>query len=412
MEIHVVQPGESLYRIAQHYGVPLAAVLRQNELRDPNRLTPGECILVPVGGRQYTVRRGDTLASIAEAQGTTVRQLWRDNPFLMGQDRVSPGQTLYLAESGAYPRKIVLGGVRQGTDARMLRRVLPQLDYLAVASFGFDRTGRIPGIHAEIPVRLARRYGVRPVFVLTMQDENGRFSGERARQVLRDPAARANLIRSAAQNAAAGEWAGIMLDFEYLMPEDRDAFSDFVRALKAQLASEKLVLLLALPPKTCRGQTGLLCEAHDFRVLGRNADLCVLKNASVALGAPSALADIGRMNEAVRYAVSEIPAKKLLCSLPAGGLQWAFPWHQGQRARPLAGAQAAEQAVQVGAPIRYDEAAQAPHYNFWRGGTEQEVWFEDARSYRAKCALAAEYRLGGVAVPEAAQWYSQLWGIL
>ena len=46
MEIHVVQPGESLYRIAQHYGVTLAAVLRQNELRDPNRLTPGECILV------------------------------------------------------------------------------------------------------------------------------------------------------------------------------------------------------------------------------------------------------------------------------------------------------------------------------------------------------------------------------
>ena len=244
MEIHVVQPGESLYRIAQHYGVPLAAVLRQNELRDPNRLTPGECILVPVGGRQYTVRRGDTLASIAGAQGTTVRQLWRDNPFLMGQDRVSPGQTLYLADSGAYPRKIVLGGVRQGADARMLRRVLPQLDYLAVASFGFDRTGRIPGIHAEIPVRLARRYGVRPVFVLTMQDENGRFSGERARQVLRDPAARANLIRSAAQNAAAGEWAGILLDFEYLMPEDRDAFSDFVRALKAQLASEKQQLLL------------------------------------------------------------------------------------------------------------------------------------------------------------------------
>ena len=293
MEIHVVQPGESLYRIAQHYGVPLAAVLRQNELRDPNRLTPGECILVPVGGRQYTVRRGDTLASIAEAQGTTVRQLWRDNPFLMGQDRFSPGQTLYLADSGAYPRKIVLGGVRQGTDARMLRRVLPQLDYLAVASFGFDRTGRIPGIHAEIPVRLARRYGVRPVFVLTMQDENGRFSGERARQVLRDPAARKSDPQCRAE-CSLREWAGIMLDFEYLMPEDRDAFSDFVRALKAQLASEKLVLLLALPPKTCRGQTGLLCEAHDFRVLGRNADLCVLKNASVALGAPSALRRIGR----------------------------------------------------------------------------------------------------------------------
>ena len=412
MEIHVVQPGESLYRIAQHYSVPLAAVLSQNELRDPNRLTPGECILVPTGGRRYTVRRGDTLTSIAEAQNTTVRQLWRDNPFLMGQDRLSPGQTLYLADGSAYPAKLVLGGVRPGTDARLLRRMLPHLDYLAVGSFGFDRTGRIPGVHAEIPVRLARRYGAKPVFVLTTQDENGQFSGERAHQVLRDTASRANLIRSVAQHAAAGGWEGVLLDFEYLPPEDRDTLSDFVRALKAQLSSEKLTLLLALPPKTHRGQTGLFCEAHDFRALGKAADLCVLKNTSMALNAPSALADIGRMSEAVRYAASVIPAKKLLCCLPSGGLQWLLPWRQGQHARPLTGAQAAEQAVQVGAPIRYDEAAQAPHYNFWRSATEQEVWFEDARSYRAKCALAAEYCLGGVAMPNVTQWYSQLWGII
>ena len=132
----------------------------------------------------------------------------------------------------------------------------------------------------------------------------------------------------------------------------------------------------------------------------------------MALNAPSALADIGRMSEAVRYAAGVIPARKLLCCLPSGGLQWSLPWRQGQRARPLTGAQAAEQAVQVGAPIRYDEATQAPHYNFWRSGTEQEVWFEDARSYRAKCALAAEYRIGGVAVPNVTQWYPQLWGIL
>ena len=35
MEIHVVQPGESLYRIAAHYGVPPAALLRENERADP-----------------------------------------------------------------------------------------------------------------------------------------------------------------------------------------------------------------------------------------------------------------------------------------------------------------------------------------------------------------------------------------
>ncbi len=51
-------------------GVPLAAVLRQNELRDPNTSDARGVHFVPGGGRQYTVRRrGDTLASIAEAQG-------------------------------------------------------------------------------------------------------------------------------------------------------------------------------------------------------------------------------------------------------------------------------------------------------------------------------------------------------
>ena len=77
MEIHVVQPGESLYRIAAHYGVPPAALLRENERADPNRLTPGECLLVPEKGRTHTVRRGETLASVAQQEGTDERTLLR-----------------------------------------------------------------------------------------------------------------------------------------------------------------------------------------------------------------------------------------------------------------------------------------------------------------------------------------------
>ena len=86
MEIHVVQPGESLYRIAAHYGVPPTALLRENERADPNRLTPGECLLVPEKGRTHTVRRGETLASVARQEGTDERTLLRHNPYLAGQE--------------------------------------------------------------------------------------------------------------------------------------------------------------------------------------------------------------------------------------------------------------------------------------------------------------------------------------
>ena len=288
MEIHVVQPGESLYRIAAHYGVPPAALLRENERADPNRLTPGECLLVPEKGRTHTVRRGETLASVARQAGTDERTLLRHNPYLAGQERLTPGQTLALG--GKARRLAVLGGVPRNADVRTLRRVLPYLDYLAVQTFGFDRTGRVRAAHAEIPVRLAHRYGAKAVFVLTAQDGDGLLSSEAAHRVTADEDLRETLARSAAQNAEAGEWDGVLLDLAYLPGEDRAALSALVREMKARLGGKQL--LVALP--------GTESPAHDLRALGEAADLCVLANASAAHAKPGPAADIGALCRAVK----------------------------------------------------------------------------------------------------------------
>ena len=61
MVIHVVQPGDSLYRIAQLHSVPLPFLIQQNELHEPYRLTPGQTIVVPQPEKTYIVRRGDTV---------------------------------------------------------------------------------------------------------------------------------------------------------------------------------------------------------------------------------------------------------------------------------------------------------------------------------------------------------------
>ncbi len=74
--------------------------------------------------------------------------------------------------------------------------------------------------------------------------------------------------------------------------------------------------------------------------------------------------------------------------------------------------QATDHAIQVGAPIQFDETAQSPHYNYWRERAEHEVWFEDARSIRAKLALASEYRLRGVSIWNVMRYFPQLWMVL
>jgi len=126
-----------------------------------------------------------------------------------------------------------------------------------------------------------------------------------------------------------------------------------------------------------------------------------------------AVAPINKVAQVVQFATSEIDNDKIFMGIPNYGYDWTLPYIQGQsRARSLSNVQATEQAIQVGAPIQYDETAQSPHYHYWRERAEHEVWFEDARSIQAKLALASEYQLRGVSIWNIMRYFPQLWLVL
>lgn len=415
MVIHVVQPGDSLYRIAQMHGVPLQFLIQQNELHEPYRLTPGQTIVVPQPTQTYTVKRGDTLGDIAARNGTTVLALWQNNPQLGGTDRIYPGQSLVLSYGPKLGTFAVNGYAYPNIDLRVLRKTLPYLTYLSVFSYGFDRMGRILPQNADLLTRMARQYGVRPLLVLTTLGEDGQFSGERAHQLFQDQAARGALIENLAQTIASQGFAGVDIDFEYIPPEDAAAYAAFVRDVRARLEPPGYTVLVALAPKTSAEQRGLLYEAHDYRALGEAANNVLLMTYEwgYALSEPMAVAPIDKVEQVVRFATSAIPPDKIFLGIPNYGYDWTLPYVRGQsRARTVGNVQAVEQAVQVGAPIQYDETAQSPHYNYWRDRAEHEVWFEDARSIRAKLALAGEYRLRGVSIWNIMRYFPQLWLVL
>ena len=415
MVIHVVQPGDSLYRIAQMHGVPLQFLIQQNELHGPYRLTPGQTIVVPQPTQTYTVKRGDTLGDIAARNGTTVLALWQNNPQLGGTDRIYPGQSLVLSYGPKLGTFAVNGYAYPNIDLRVLRKTLPYLTYLSVFSYGFDRMGRILPQNADLLTRMARQYGVRPLLVLTTLGEDGQFSGERAHQLFQDQAARGALIENLAQTIASQGFAGVDIDFEYIPPEDAAAYAAFVRDVRARLEPPGYTVLVALAPKTSAEQRGLLYEAHDYRALGEAANNVLLMTYEwgYALSEPMAVAPIDKVEQVVRFATSAIPPDKIFLGIPNYGYDWTLPYVRGQsRARTVGNVQAVEQAIQVGAPIQYDETAQSPHYNYWRDRAEHEVWFEEARSIRAKRALAGEYRRHGVSIWNIMRYFPQLWLVL
>lgn len=110
-----------------------------------------------------------------------------------------------------------------------------------------------------------------------------------------------------------------------------------------------------------------------------------------------AVSPIGPVRQVLEYAVSEIPAHKILMGMPNYAYDWTLPFVQGSAAQGFSNTRAIARAADVGAEIRYDTRAQAPFYNYYDAqGRRHEVWFDDARSIRARLELIGEFGLAGL----------------
>ena len=88
MIIHVVKKGDTLASVSMTYRVPLGLLAIWNALAPPYPLLVGQAILVLSPSGLYTVREGDTAISVARRFGITVRELYANNPVLLGGENM------------------------------------------------------------------------------------------------------------------------------------------------------------------------------------------------------------------------------------------------------------------------------------------------------------------------------------
>ncbi len=103
---HTVIAGETMFMIARRFGISLRELLAANpQITDPNTLTVGQVICVPSrpscppGSATYVVRSGDTMFSIAQRFGISLDALVRANPQVLDPGRLSPGDVLCIPPS-------------------------------------------------------------------------------------------------------------------------------------------------------------------------------------------------------------------------------------------------------------------------------------------------------------------------
>ncbi|MBQ5536016.1 MAG: LysM peptidoglycan-binding domain-containing protein [Oscillospiraceae bacterium] len=398
MEIYVVKSGDTLYGIGMRYGVSVDTLAEANQLRNPALLSVGQALVIPKADAIHTVQRGDTLYGIARRHGVPLACLIAANPQIPNPNRIYPGQKIRVPLGGCERGEILVNGYISDAGRAALEAQLPYLSFLSPFSWRADAQG---GLTKEYSLNeeLAEKFDTARLMTVTNLRAGGGFSGDVAHAIFRDDAVRERFLDNVESQLSEGGYYGLNLDFEYVFPYDREAYNAFLTVLSERLHRLGFLLVTALAPKSSDSQQGLLYTAHDYAVHGRLADYSVLMTYEwgYAYGPAMAVAPLNKVRQVLDYAVSVMPAGKILLGVPNYGYDWTLPFRQGSAARAITNTGAVALAGQARAEIRFDQTAQSPFFRYSDSeGRQHEVWFEDARSLRAKYGLVDEYDLAGV----------------
>ncbi len=419
IQIYVVKRGDTLNEIAMRFKTTVNEIIRTNEIETPNQLVIGQTIVIPIRGQFYEVKQNDTLYQIGRRFRISVEELARVNRIR--PEAILPIRfLLYIPQrpkrninSNAYiePR----GNQVSENLKQAAREASPYLTHLGAFSFQAQRDGTLkePPLD-QLPQIAAQSRTVLSMVVTNL--ENDKFSDELGRILLNNQSVKATFLNEIVRVAKKYQLKEIHFDFEYLRPADKDAYIQFLREATTRFHQEGWTISVALAPKTSSQQKGKWYEAHDYEAIGKIVDHVVLMTYEWGYsgGPAQAVSPIGPVRQVIEYALTVMPANKIVMGQNLYGYDWTLPYIQGG---PIAKAVSPQQAIAIArnnnASILYDETAQAPYFRYTDANNkEHEVWFEDARSIQAKFNLIKELNLNGIAYWKLGLSFPQNWLLL
>lgn len=241
--IYIVASGDTIDSISERYSFSPSSISFINQLPYPYRLTPGQALL---------------LTDVPEFGSSAGLLSFSDNKNL---------KSIY---SGGYAYPFISPWV--------LEQTLPFLSYLYIFSYGITANGDLipPALDDTWMIETALSYQTSPVLTLTPFGPDGKFNNYLISQVVNNLEVRERLKDNLVSVITEKGYQGLDIDFEYILKEDRDAFTDFVAYMREAVNELGYLVSVALAPKNSAEQTGLLYEGKDYAGLGAAADYVLL----------------------------------------------------------------------------------------------------------------------------------------
>jgi spore germination protein len=416
MFIYVVKSGDTLSSIANRFEVSVMRLSEINGIANPDRLVVGQAIIIPVSS--YVVKKGESLFTIAKKLGISYRQLVSYNnldvnkPLQIGQELLIPAPPKTKIEVNAYVDNYI---TTPPELQPVVEKAAPMITYLAPFSFTvlFDGTLIAPNLYNLDEI--ANENDVSLMMVITNVDENG-FNGELGKVIMEDEKVQDRMLTRAVELAKEKGFTVLQFDFEFLPPETKQNYNQFLRKAREVLHENNLLLSTALAPKVRADQVGQWYEAHDYKAHGQIVDFVVLMTYEwgYTYGLPLPISPIKPVSEVVEYALSVIPSEKILLGQNLYGYDWRAPYQVGgEAAVSVSPVEAVELAYVNNRSILYNDEYEAPFFMYKDGeGREHTVRFEDPRSLSAKFDLIRQYHLRGISYWRLGYDFPQNWYML
>lgn len=311
--------------------------------------------------------------------------------------------TLLPGRSPPPPRAVVASlpfwNITQGADTVLAHKadfseVSPWMYGLSAGGVQIN-TQYPPGTSAAVNQELTRLRAAGMKIVPTLANvTNGTFTYQPVANMLHNPALMKQHIAAIVNLVRQHNYAGIDIDYENLHAGDRQAFTTFITDLALALHAHGKMLSVALFAKTTNAGVDPRNVAQNYAAIGRVANQVRIMAYDYhwATSPPGPVAPLPWVRSVLKYAKSQVPARKIILGVPLYGYDWS-----GGNAQAVTWLQALRLARAHHVTAHYDNSAQAPWFSYTdSSGHRHVVWFENQASSQAKFDVALGSQIGGV----------------
>jgi spore germination protein len=297
------------------------------------------------------------------------------------------------------------------------------IDIVGPQVYRVDSAGNFSGSVDPQMLALAKQHKVK---VMPLMINTG-FDQPAFHALLMNPQAQERAVRTMLALCRQYGFYGMQFDFENILVSDKDAFTAFYRKAARVLHANGFAISIAVVPRINDdpGPTSYhqwiykyWRGVYDYKALAEAGDFIsfMTYDQHTNLTPPGPVAGMPWMIQCIEFVLKSVPAEKISIGFPFYSTHW-YPYAKNDTEQHTWGKQwsypDAKAIVEKNrATIRWDEREQVNYTVFTNEALNEHIYFEDARSFRAKLALLTKYKFRGFSVWRLGNEDPEVWKVL